>query len=115
MGHTTGGLVDFHHDWVVSYFELFLLLLELFDFSLRVGGAEHKTLVGDGLNGVLLIFGESGSKVFVVDGVLHLDAEGFKSVLGLNLSLDSFVLFLEFISLGKHALDLSWGETTLIV
>merc|ERR1719345_327072 len=119
-GHTTTGsatssLVNSHHDGVVFSLDLLLLGIVLLTLSISVGFAELKTFSRAILDDFLVIISELSLELLVVKGVSHLDTVGFKSILGLNLLLDLFVLALVFLGFVNHTLDLLLGETTLIV
>ena len=120
--HATGGtgslwassLVDSHHDWVELGLKLLLLLLDGLSL-LRVGLKELETLSGGVLDGLLILIGEVGLQLLLVEGVLHLEAVVLKTVLGLNLLSDGVILSSELVSVGDHLLDLLLGEATLVV
>ena len=112
---SSSSLVDSHHDGVVLGFELFLLSVDGISVGISVSLKPLESFGGCVLNDLLVIIGEVGLKLLIVESILHLEAVVFESVLGLDLVGDGFILSLVLFSIGDHLLDIVFGETTLLI
>jgi len=111
----TSLLVDSHHNWVEFSLEFLLFALNSITISLWVALKPLETILGNGSDSVLLLFGEDSLELLLVKSVLHLEAVVLESVFGFDLLLHEFILSLEFFGVIDHLLDILFGESTLIV
>ena len=95
--------------------ELLLFLLELLLLSGLVGVEPADGLVDGGLGSSLLLVGDKGSDLLVIEGGLHGVAVVLELVLGLDTVPVGVVFGLVLLGLLNHALDLLLTEATLVV
>merc|ERR1719460_1709981 len=89
---TTSSLVDLHHDWVVLSFKLLLLGFILFSASVLVALKELKALSRGVLDGLFVLIRELVLKLLITQGVFHLEAVVFKSILSIDLLSELVIL-----------------------
>merc|ERR1712051_282655 len=112
---TTGSLIDLHHDWIVLSFELFLLGFILFSAGVLVALKELKALSRGIFDDLFVLIRELVLKLLITQGVFHLEAIVFESILGINLLSELVILVLILLSILHHFLDLLLREATFVV
>merc|ERR1719327_2467467 len=112
---TTSSLVHLGDDRVADSLKLLLHGLKLLLLGM-VGSFEPLgSLVDLVLNLLLLLLGDGGLELLLVDGVLHGVAVRLEAVLGSDLLGCELVLLSELLGLTHHALNVILGETALVV
>merc|ERR1719297_766251 len=111
----TGSLVDLHHNWIVLSFELFLLGFILFSAGIWVALKVLKALSRGIFDDLFVLIRELVLKLLITQGVFHLEAVVFESILGIDLLSELFILVLILLSILHHFLDLLLRETTFVV
>ena len=111
----TASTVELHHDGVGNALELLLALLVLLTGRLLVLIEPADDLVDLGGESLLVGTLELLVDLGVGEGVAERVSVRLEAVLGRDTQALGFILLLELLSLGKHALDVLLGETALVV
>ena len=106
---STGGLVNFHHDWIELCFKLLLLRLIFLSACIGIAFEELKSLCNSVLNGFFVLITELILYLIILECVLHLEAVIFKPILGINFLSELFVFILILLSVLHHLLNLVLG------
>lgn len=115
IGGTTSLLVNSGHDGVEDILKSFLLGSVLLGFSFGVGLEPLVGLVNELLDVLLLIIGELVGELGVLEGVSNGVGVVLKSVLSVDLLSESLIFGLESLSLLDESVDISLGESALLV
>jgi len=97
------------HDGVELSFKLFLLRLSLLRLCFGIALEELESLLGDILDGLLILSSELVVQLLVITGVLQLEAVVLETVLGCDFLAEFFVFSLVCLSVLDHLLDFGGG------
>merc|ERR1712079_128059 len=102
---STGSLINLHHDWIELSFELLLLGFIFFSTSILVAFKELKSFCRSIFDGLFVLIREFLLEFFIIQGILHLEAVVFKSILSIDLLSELVVLIFILFSILNHLLN----------
>merc|ERR1711988_1679491 len=113
---STLALIKLTHDWVRDAFDLLLLFFELLRLSFRILIHPVERLVDGAGEFLFVLFREFVCKALLVvlERVLKVVKIALKAILRVDLLLHFLVLLGELFRLAHHALDVLFGEATLL-
>merc|ERR1712025_150513 len=102
---STGSLINLHHDWIVLSLEFLLLGFIFFSTSVWVALKELKSFCRSIFDGLFVLIREFLLEFFIIQGILHLEAVVFESILSIDLLSELVVLVLILFSILDHLLN----------
>mmetsp|Transcript_23351 Transcript_23351/g.17778 ORF Transcript_23351/g.17778 Transcript_23351/m.17778 type:complete len:267 (-) Transcript_23351:1160-1960(-) len=119
IGHatwsSTSSLIDSHHNWVVLGLKFFLLGFNFLSFSIGRSLKPLDAFFGGLFNDLLVILSELILELLIIEGVLHLEAVVFQTILGFNSLLDLLIFTLVLFSFIHHSFNIILAQSSLFI